>query len=201
MNNFGSKLSGSAVQNMIDQNTIKENTSIIELERYLVRVVQIMLQFLKLKLTEYKKSKAYLSFRAKQIIDSNNQDTAFYEIIDIPPDEFKELEADICIDASILRTSKQQKQIQDLMQLYQLEMQYAGKADIVTVTDIVKQMNLPNKQAVVRRLEQNTEQAQMMQATQLVQGVIQLMQNPEMQGLGIEQAVAMVMQQLKQGGQ
>lgn len=197
INNFGSKLSGSAVQNVIDQSTIKENTSIIELEKYLVRFVRIMLSFIKVKLST---KKSPMEFRAKVNKDTNEITDNENEFITITPDEFKQLEADIIIDVSLLRTSKQQKQQQDMLQLYQMELQYKGRADLTTLKDIVTTLNLPNKEAVLNRISQEDQQFKIQQALQLVEGVTQLMKTPEAANIPAEQAVAMVLQTLEQGG-
>lgn len=197
INNFGSKLSGSAVQNVIEQSTIKENTSIVELEKYLVRFVRIMLSFIKVKLSE---KKGELTFRAKVTKDTNDSQDVLNEFISLTGDEFVKLEADILIDTSLLRTSKQQKQQQDLLQLYQMELQYKGKADITTLKDIVISLNLPNKEAVISRMIQESEQNKAQQAVQLVEGVTQLMQMPEAAELGVEEATMIVLQQLQEQG-
>lgn len=201
LNNFGSKLSGSAVQNVINQATISENTSVVELERYLVRFITIMLEFLRVKLSKIKRQD-YLNFRAKVVKDSQSPNGSDYEMIDITPDMFEELYADVIIDASLLRVSKQQKQQQDLLTLFQTQAQYFGKSDIITFKEIIENLNLPNKQAVVDRVLKQDEQVKTAQAVQLVQQVLQIMQDPQMQEqqVSIEEVVAMVLAQMQQGG-
>lgn len=195
VNNFGSKLSGTAVQNMIDQSTIKENTSIIELERYLERFIRILMHFLKIKLPQIKTNET-LDFRVKSM-DPNTPNEL--EIIGITPDEFEELEADIIIDASLLRTSKQQKQLQELMQVYQWQLQYLGQNDDITMLDIIDKLDIPDKQLIINRIKENTQANKVQQAIQLVNGVLQVMQTEGMENLGVEEATALVLQNI-QGG-
>lgn len=198
MNNFGSKLSGSAVQSIINQNSINENTSITELERYIVRFITIMLEFLKIKLPEI--NKKYLNFRAKAMTDEQDINNNGYEIVSIEPKEFVRLKADVYIDASLLRTSKQQKQQQDLMQLYQMQLQYMQDNDTITIKDIINTLNIPNKQAVVERVETNSAQQKMNQAVGLVQTVMQLAQDPELAGADAQQLTMLAIQMMQQGG-
>lgn len=198
MNNFGSKLSGSAVQSIINQNSINENTSIIELEKYLVRFISIMLEFLKVKLPEMKKKT--LNFRAKAMTDEQDVNNNGYEIIGIEPKDFERLKADVYVDASLLRTSKQQKQQQDLMQLYQMQLQYLQDNDTITIKDIINTLNIPNKQAVVERVETNSQQQKLQQAVGLVQTVMQLAQDPELAGADAQQLTMLAIQMMQQGG-
>lgn len=188
-NNMASKISGAAVQNAVTQSTIKENTSITELERYLVRIVKIIMSYLKHKLPNNRNK--VLSFRTKG-----------GELQELTKDEFSKLEADVFIDAALLRTSKQETQKQDLMTLLQMQMQYLGKADYITFEDIVEKFNLPNKRDVIERIRNQDEQVKLNNATQLVQGVMQVMQevaqNPQAPEVNIEQATAMVLQSLEQ---
>lgn len=175
VNNFGSKLSGSAVNSVVSQAAIKENTSVVELERYLVRFVRIMMSFIATKLKDKKQEE--LTFRAQKHI--SDKSSGEYEMISITPDEFEHLEADIIIDASLLRATKKEAQIESLLNIYQMGLQYEGEAIGVQLNDIAELLNLPNKHKIVKRLEDNTTNKQIQQATALVQQANEIVQNPE----------------------
>lgn len=198
MHNFGSKLSGSAVQSIINQQSISENTSITELERYLVRFISIVLEFLRIKIPKIDKKN--ISFRAKTNTDTQDINNNGYEIVDIEPKDFEKLKADIYIDASLLRTTKQQKQQQDLMQLYQMQLQYMQDNDTITLKDIVSTLNIPNKQAVIERVENNSQQQKLNQAVGLVQTVMELSQDPELAQMDAQQLTMLAIQAMQQGG-
>lgn len=208
--NFNSKLSGAAVQNAINQSTIQENTSISELESYIVRVVRIMLKLFQLKIPELNAENPLL-FRAKNKNPNANALDSENELIQITADEFIQLEADVVIDASLLRSTKIEQQRQDMLALYQLELQYnKGETNGVTIEDIAKTLVLPNKQEMIERIKQNTIQQQQQDDISLVQGVLNLLQqaqdpdNPEaeqLQQMGLDQITAMVAASIKQNKQ
>lgn len=196
-----SKLSGAATDAAIQQATIQENTTVSELERYLVRFVRIMLEFFRLKFPKMRTKEA-LAFRA---LPNQDADPDMYDIIYLDKKDFKNLEADIMIDASLLRTSRKQKQLNDMMTLLSWEMQYNdGQAFFITIEDIVKELNVPNKQQVLRRLRDKMDGREQQMAVALVQNVLQLMQDPEAQGMDVQTATLAVLDQIKQaqrGGQ
>lgn len=197
----GSKLSGSAVQNVLNQATIQENNSVIELEKYLVRLIQILMAFIRVKLTSKKDKELTFNYTPSTDGDIMKQDGK--ATIKITSDMIERFNGEVIIDASLLRTSKQLKQQQDLMALYQLQAQYFGKSDIITLVDIAKELNLPNKNAMIERLAQQDASVKLQQATQLVNGVLQLLQDPNIQqqfpNLTVEQAIQLLLAQ-QQGG-
>lgn len=197
----GSKLSGSAVQSVLNQATIQENNSVIELEKYLVRMVNILMSFIREKLFMNSSNSITLMYQPTTDTQLNKQNGK--QTITLTRDMFDKFDGEVIIDASMLRTSKQLKTQQDLLSLFQLQAQYFGKADIISFTDIVRELNLPNKNAVIDRIKQQDSNVKLQQATQLVEGVLQLLQNPQVQqqypDLTVEQAIQLLLAQ-QQGG-
>lgn len=150
--NFGSATSGQATQNVIDQANLKETSSLVELKTYLLRFVRIVLHFIKQGLINSKQEN--LVFRTKQRgqqeydIDSYNLE--FFE-------DFKwlqDFEADVDINIESLRLSSKTKKQQDLVNLFQMELQYKkGAEPVISIIDIAKTLNLPNKDEIIAKLK------------------------------------------------
>lgn len=171
-NILNSKLSGAAIQTAVETDEIKTNSSVAELEKYLVGLVRIFLQFFKQNLPARSKTHQSLSFA----IDEHKDSDAGYGVVDLDPKQFKFLEAEVVINADLLKTSRQQKQKQDLMELYQLELQYKGADTLSLLKDLVKEYDLPNKSAVLERMEAQEQEAIMSKAQQIVGLAMQSMQ-------------------------
>lgn len=60
--------------------------------------------------------------------------------------------------------------------------------------DIAETLNLPNKQQILNRIKANSEQEKLMKATDLVNTVFALMETPDIQQLGVEQAVSLALE-------
>lgn len=192
--NFGSAISGAATQAMIDQATQRENTSITELYKYIVRFVRIVMFFIKEALLKVSKGRT-TQFRVNNIQDNKGEDLNNILIYENGFEWLKDFEADIDLDVSYLRASKKSKQQQDLVQLYQIEKQYNnGSNSIITMEDIAETLNLPNKQQILNRIKANSEQEKLMKATDLVNTVFALMETPDIQQLGVEQAVSLALE-------
>lgn len=202
---FGSATNGAAVNAMINQSTIKENTSVEELKKYLVRFVRILLSFIRLQAKSLSKTqKNKVTNKLNQIgfrVRTNSGDSNYeYALIDLQ--DLEEVDGDVIIDASLLRQSKKQDTLNNLMQLLQFEMQYTKKMSFVTMRDIINLLNIPNKEAILERLEKEDQENKYQRAVQFAQLVIQGLQQAQESGqdMGIEELVGAIMQQMEQGG-
>lgn len=197
---FGSALSGAGVQSMIQQATAKENTSVTELKRYLVRFTKIMFEFLKSNIinTEGAKNTSKF-FRVKNTRREKGKD--LYDMIELNKEDFSKLTSyDIDIDVSMLKTSNKQQQKQDLFTLFQMGLQYKSPKSVITIEELLDTLYLPadTKLSILDRIKEESIDKAYEQANQLVNMVLSLQQDPEYQGMEISQLVASAAEQMQQ---
>lgn len=203
--NFGSATNGAAVNAMINQATIKENTSVEELKKYLVRFVRILLSFIRLQAKALSKTKKerltnkldQIGFRIKTNSGDTNYDYVLINLLDL-----EEIDGDIIIDASLLRQSKKQDTLNNLIQLLQFEMQYTKKMSFITLRDIINLLNVPNKESILERIEKEDQANKYQRAVQFAQLVIQGLQQSQETGqdMSLEELVGSILAQMEQGG-
>lgn len=199
---FGSATNGAAVNAMVNQATIKENTSIEELKKYLVRFVRVLLSFIRLQaksLSKTQKNKItnkvnQIGFRLRTNSGESNYDYALIDLQDL-----ETVDGDVIIDASLLRQTKRQDTLNNLMQLLQFEMQYTKKMSFITMRDIVNLLNIPNKDAILERLEKEDQENKYQKAVQFAQLVIQGLQQAQEAGqdMSMEELVGAIIAQME----
>jgi len=191
-----SSITGAAVRNKEEQATIKENTSVIELKKYLVRFSSIVIEFMKnnwFKTADKGESSLWLRY-PNSSKDRGSDKFTFFEF---KKEDLKYIVADIDINCTLLRSSKKEKQIQDLMMLYQIGLQYKGTIEpVVTIEEIIDVLNIPNKDIILDRLKESSQETKLRRAVTLVNQVLAAQQNPEMQGVPVEQIVLAVLEQM-----
>ena len=188
-----SSITGAAVRNKEEQATIKENTSVLELKRYLVRFVSILMEFLKNNMFNNGLTKKDSLFLRSKNTDKDRGSDAF-NFWELKSDDVKYLIADVDIDVTLLRASKKLKQQNDLIQLYQIGLQYKSTEPIVTIQEIIEVLNIPNKEVILTRLSEESKNRELQLATQLVQYVMQMQQQPEYQQMQINDLTKMVLE-------
>lgn len=203
--NFGSATNGAAVNAMVQQATVKETPAVDELKKYLVRFVRVLLSFVRLqaKSLRAKQSNSFLNktnqigFRTRTSEGDNDYD---YALVDL--EDLETIDGDVIIDATLLRQSKKQETLNQLIQLLQFEMQYTKKISFITLRDIINMLNVPNKQSILERLEKENEENKYQKSLQFAQMVIQGLQQAQEQGqdMSLEELVGLIIQQLE-GGQ
>lgn len=190
-----SSITGAAVRNKEEQASIKENTSITELKKYLVRFTSIVIEFMKnnwFKTPDKVGSAMWL--RYKNSAKDRGDDA--YNFLEFTKKDLKHIVADVDIDCTLLRSSKKDRQASDLLQLYQIGLQYKSTDPIVTIQEIIEVLNIPNKDIILSRLKEDSQESKVNRAVMLVTLIQQFMADPNNAGVELQQAVLVVLEQM-----
>lgn len=203
---FGSATNGAAVNAMVQQATMRENDSLVELNKYIVRVVNILIQLLQRNLFNNSITTAHPALNKKGKLiklktrkatvrvdnpDPNRSGFDTFKFYEFDERDIRDLQLDVNIDVESLRISKQQQQRSDLMTLMQWSMQYQSQEPVVTAEELIDVLNIPNKGAVLNRLDQSKMQAAIEKGAQILQIYDQMLQDPNLANLPKDQAYLM----------
>lgn len=204
---FGSATNGAAVNAMVQQATIRENDSLVEINKYLVRTTNILIQLVKNNLFNNapEKEEAFINQNGELVegkknkrvtvrIDNPNPDRdkkdnyLFYEF---SKRDLMSIDLDINVNVETLRVTKKEQQKQELFTLMQWSMQYQSNEPLVTAEELIETLNLPNKGQVLSRLNQGKMQAAIEKGAKILEIYDQMIQDPNLANLPKEQAYMM----------
>lgn len=189
-----STITGAATRAKISQEGIKENTSVTELKKYLVRFVSIVIEFMKKNWFKSVDKQHNPRFLRSKNIESGRGDDA-WNFFEFKKEDLEYIIADVDIDCNLLRSSRKEKQQADLINLYQIGLQYKSVEPIVTIEEIIDVLNIPNKDIILERIKKDAQENKIARSVSLVETVIQALQNPEYASIPIEQLVISILQQ------
>lgn len=189
-----STITGAATRAKISQEGIKENTSVTELKKYLVRFVSIVIEFMKKNWFKSVDKQPNPRFLRSKNNESGRGDDA-WNFFEFKKEDLEYIIADVDIDCNLLRSSRKEKQQADLINLYQIGLQYKSVEPIVTIEEIIDVLNIPNKDIILERIKKDAQENKIARSVSLVETVIQALQNPEYASIPIEQLVISILQQ------
>lgn len=192
---YGSATNGSAVNGMIAQSTSRDADAIQEFTFYLHRVCVLLLDALKNQLMNGKiKRNFYIQNTDATDITKGN----LFKPILLTSDDTNEGVGRIIINGEVLRVNKQEENLRNLLQLYQISSQNPPRdTDIVRPEDIVNQLSLPNKSTILARAVSNSEIVKIGETASILAKAFELAKQPQAQMLSILDASTLINQELK----
>lgn len=204
---FGSATNGAAVNAMVQQATIRENDSLVELNKYLVRTTNILIQLIKNNLfnNAQEETQQFINENGEVVsgrknkrvtvrVDNPNADrskNASYLFYEFNKNDLTMIDLDINVNVETLRIAKKEQQRQELFTLMQWSMQYQSNEPLVTAEELIDTLNLPNKGQVLSRLNQTKMQAAIEKGAKILEIYDQMSQDPNLANLPKEQAYMM----------
>lgn len=192
---YGSATNGSAVNGMIAQSTSRDADAIQEFTFYLHRVCVLLLDALKNQLMNGKRKRNFYiqNADATDITKGN-----LFKPILLTSDDTNEGVGRIIINGEVLRVNKQEENLRNLLQLYQISSQNPPRdTDIVRPEDIVNQLSLPNKSTILARAVSNSEIVKICETASILAKAFELAKQPQAQMLSILDASTLINQELK----
>lgn len=192
---YGSATNGSAVNGMIAQSTSRDADAIQEFTFYLHRVCVLLLDALKNQLMNGKRKRNFYiqNADATDITKGN-----LFKPVLLTSDDTNAGVGRIIINGEVLRVNKQEENLRNLLQLYQISSQNPPRdTDIVRPEDIVNQLSLPNKSTILSRAVSNSEIVKIGETASILAKAFELAKQPQAQMLSILDASTLINQELK----
>lgn len=162
------------IQSMIERSLVGDQDEYTLFEHFLEKLSYLLLH----NAIEY-----YTDDRVMRMKNESPNNDAEYEYIPFNAGEFQDLAWDYSINiVSKIKNTQQTKQ-QVMQMLSEWQLQYSPNVQIVTPEDIVKAFNPSNRDVILARIQQETQQKSFEQASQIAQQVTQASQagyTPEM---------------------
>jgi len=152
------------IQSMIERSLVGDQDEYTLFEHFLEKLSYLLLH----NAIEY-----YTDDRVMRMKNENPNSDAEYEYIPFNAAEFEELAWDYSINiVSKIRDTQQTKQ-QVMQMLSEWQLQYSPNVQIVTPEDIVKAFNPSNRDVILARIKEETQQKSFEMASQITQQVME----------------------------
>jgi hypothetical protein len=152
------------IQSMIERSLVGDQDEYTLFEHFLEKLSYLLLH----NAIEY-----YTDERVMRMKNENPNSDAEYEYIPFNSTEFEDLAWDYSINiVSKIRDTQQTKQ-QVMQMLSEWQLQYSPNVQIVTPEDIVKAFNPSNRDVILARIKEETQQKSFEMASQITQQVME----------------------------
>jgi hypothetical protein len=152
------------IQSMIERSLVGDQDEYTLFEHFLEKLSYLLLH----NAIEY-----YTDDRVMRMKNENPNSDAEYEYIPFDAAEFEDLAWDYSINiVSKIRDTQQTKQ-QVMQMLSEWQLQYSPNVQIVTPEDIVKAFNPSNRDVILARIKEETQQKSFEMASQITQQVME----------------------------
>lgn len=192
---YGSATNGSAVNGMIAQSTSRDADAIQEFTFYLHRVCVLLLDALKNQLMNGKRKRNFYvqNTDATDITKGN-----LFKPIELTNEDTNSGIGRIIINGEVLRVNKQEENLRNLLQIYQISSQNPPKeTDIVRPEDIVSQLSLPNKSTILQRAVGNSEIVKIGETASIIAKAFEIAKQPQAQMLSVFDVATLINQEIK----
>src|SRR6185312_4031875 len=155
----GSLQTSSGVQSLIDRATLRDRDQVYDIELYIEGLTSLIIDFM----VSY-----YEEPRLIRVMGENEDEYEFEEFLG---SDYKDIAYDVFVDVSSKTPMSRMKEMQDAQNLVQMQGQYGAMfpAALITPQEFIRSMDLPNKQQILERMDQEVLQNKTEQAMQVAQ--------------------------------